>query len=75
MKLVFAAPGTIELELTRRNLRSLLAKLDGFPPDSACTITKYDEGHLVIVRAVEDWDHYAARPAGGVHADTEAAIQ
>lgn len=67
-------PGRVVL--SRRNLLSLLSKLDGSPADSACTI-EYDG---VFVSAEEDEVHYShpGRPAGllpGVmHPDTEAAL-
>jgi hypothetical protein len=60
------------LELTRRNLRSLLAKLDGNPPDSACTLISPD--YRIVVKAVEDAAHYAERQPGRMHEATEAAI-
>lgn len=34
--------GIPTIELTERNLRSLLAKLDGHPPGSGCTILDPD---------------------------------
>lgn len=59
------------IELTRTNLRVLLAKLDGSPPNSACTIG--NAGWWV--RAVEDGEHYADRPRGEMHPATEAVIR
>jgi len=57
--------------LSRRNLLSLLAKLDGHPPDSACTIYNQD----IVVVAEPDEVHYADRDAGGrMHPKTESAI-
>lgn len=59
------------VELTRRNLNALLAKLDGHPPDSACTIEK--DG--VFVKAVHDFAHYGGGVApGAMHPDTERAL-
>jgi hypothetical protein len=55
------------IELTERNLRALLAKLAGHPPNSACTI--YKDGWCV--RAVSDAAHYVDRRPGEVDADTE----
>lgn len=69
-------PEERHIELTRRNLRTLLAKLDGNPPDSACEIVKLSEdltGYWSI-KAVEDHDHYADRPPGAMHPDTEAVL-
>ncbi len=48
------------LELTRRNLEVLLAKLD--MPESARTLI--DSESAIAVRAVENSAHYGKRPAG-----------
>lgn len=58
------------VELTRRNLEALLVKLNGHPPNSACTIM--NDGWRV--KAVENAAHYADRPAGVMHDETEVAI-
>jgi hypothetical protein len=58
----------VGVELTRRNLLSLLAKLDGHPADSACTIQSPDG---FLVKAVEDDAHYSDRNAGHMHPETE----
>lgn len=65
--------------LTRRNLKTLLNKLDRNKSggDSLCTIIKYDTWHpdypqtmsACAVRAVEDDDYYTDREAGEVHPD------
>lgn len=67
--------------LSRRNLESLLAKLDGSPPDSACTIMAPTVYGPWLVKAEEDAEHYAhesrkeaAGVAGRMHPDTELAI-
>lgn len=60
------------VELTRRNLMVLLAKLDGHPLDSACTIV--DSERRIAVQAVEDAEHYADREPGRMHDDTETAL-
>ncbi len=68
----------IYVTLSRRNLKSLLAKLDGAPLDSACTISVGDYlGRECVVRAEEDATHYASlqRHPGPMHPDTEAAIK
>lgn len=68
---------TLEVTLSRRNLLSLLVKLDGYPKDSACTIyTDMDtDGYILVVKAEEDDVHYDERPAPGVmHPDTEKVI-
>ena len=64
------------IELSRRNLLSLLAKLDGHPPNSACTITTpiSDGVPLWSVHAVEDAEHYSDRPAGPMIAETERML-
>lgn len=54
------------VELTERNLRTLLAKLAGHPPESFCTLEK--DGWAV--KAVPDEEHYGWRPAGEVHPAT-----
>ena len=59
------------VELTRRNLLSLLAKLNGDPPDSACTL-KIDGWE---VKAVEDVSHYQNRRPGVVHEDTQEKLE
>jgi hypothetical protein len=58
--------------LTRRNLLTLLNKLDR--PDSSRTIIKCDTDHpkypctrMTAVIAVEDADYYTDRQAGPVH--------
>jgi hypothetical protein len=62
--------------LSRRNLLSLLSKLDRQAAGdmTACTIVKNDNAHpkyaqtmdSIIVTAVEDADYYAERGAGEV---------
>ena len=51
------------VELTRRNLVSLLAKLD----DPLSYRTLIDGDHKIAVRAVEDEDHYTDRAPGVVY--------
>lgn len=69
--------------LSRRNLMALLAKLDGHPPDSACTIGGGTAGNALgyFVVAEEDDVHYADRVVpdgmtkwGPMHEDTEHAL-
>lgn len=50
------------VELTRRNLESLLAKLDD--PLSACSLV--DGERRIMVTAVEDDSHYSDRSPGVV---------
>lgn len=52
--------GMPTLELTERNLRVLLAKLQD--PDSARTLI--DPDYNISVKAVPDEEHYANRPSG-----------
>lgn len=61
---------TKTVELTRRNLAALIAKLNGSPPNSSCTLVK--DGW--VVRAVEDTEHYADRAPGELHPDTVARM-
>lgn len=75
MKYVAAQDDSLPVvELTRRNLMSLLAKLNGSPPNSVCTLI--DPDHQIAVRAVEDAMHYEAegRAPGLMHEDTEARL-
>lgn len=51
------------VELTRRNLEALLAKLD----DPLSHRTLVDPANHIAVRAVEDSDHYKTRRPGEVH--------
>lgn len=74
MKTTNENPGFTTIVLSRRNLLTLLAKLDGFPPDSACSITGGFEAPNIWIRAEEDEEHYARRPAGEMHPVTEGRI-
>ena len=68
--------------LSRRNLLTLLEKLDGHPPNSACTIMAPPQYGVWAVKAEEDGEHYLGshRPAtlrgmaGRMHPDTEQAL-
>jgi hypothetical protein len=55
-------PQVPAVELTRRNLETLLAKLD--EPGSAVTLI--DDGHSIAVRGVENDAHYQTRAPGPV---------
>ncbi len=75
-----ASRSIVKVALSRRNLKILLAKLDGSPPNSACTIY-YEgrDGKVLWVTAEEDDVHYANPerdlPRGGtMHPATEDAI-
>lgn len=65
---------SITIELTRRNLLALLAKLDGHPPDSGCELRKTFYGAQVAVRAVENDAHYADHDPGALHPATERSL-
>lgn len=59
------------IELSRRNLRALITKLDGHPENSACTIF-YDGWS---VKAVEDDKHYGNRAPGPMVPATEKKLR
>ena len=68
---VFEVWPLVELRLSRRNLQVLLAKLDGHPPGSACTLERDDgSGAVFRVIAEEDAEHYAGRTPGDVHPES-----
>ena len=60
----------LHVELTRRNLLALLAKLE--VPGSACSLSKTDDNVSIIVTSVPDAEHYNDREPGAVHPDTAA---
>lgn len=64
--------GSGSLELSRRNLTALLAKLDGHPAGSLCTIVS--TCGRMVVKAVEDAEHYGDREPGGLHPATLTRI-
>lgn len=79
---------TPKLYLTRRNLLTLIAKLDRDQAGerTACTIVKYKNPNVpayqqtmgeILVIAVQDEDFYSAqeRPAGEMHPAEEANLQ
>jgi len=53
----------LRLQLTRRNLETLLAKLD----DPASNRTLIDPDNQILVMAVEDDEHYKTRAPGSVY--------
>lgn len=75
---------TVQVYLTRRNLLTLLSKLDRAKAGdtSACTIIKHDTEHPthpqshsdITITAVEDGVYYVDRAAGGVHPLDEQRI-
>jgi hypothetical protein len=62
------------LVVSRRNLLTLLAKLDGSPEGSACTILGGEDAPDFYLHAEPDAVHYADRVPGRMHSDTEGAI-
>jgi len=72
---------TAVVYLSRRNLKALTAKLDGYPEDSAMTIHYTSKnGEVLTVTAEEDAVHYANPErdvlyGGEMHPATEARIK
>lgn len=65
--------GTIRVTLSRRNLQTLLYKLD--VPESRCTIVRATEGgHYLEVKAEENDVHYGERTPGEMHPREEAQL-
>lgn len=65
--------GTIHVTLSRRNLQTLLLKLD--VEESRKTIVRVTEdGHYLSVHAEEDAAHYAEREAGRMHPREEGKL-
>lgn len=72
---------TVRVYLSERNLRSLLAKLQGNPPDSACTIEYQTRGGVTLSVTAEPDDAHYGNPErdvvgwrGPMHPDTEKAL-
>lgn len=63
-------PSEKRIELTRRNLEALLAKLDD--PASARTLLDGETGFAVT--AVENEEHYSDRPPGAVYMPTSGRL-
>jgi hypothetical protein len=68
-------PNFAEITLSRRNLLSLLHKLD--MPGSHRTLEKVERGKaaVLVVHAEDDAEHYGDRPAGPMHELTEAFVR
>ena len=69
--------------LTRRNLETLLSKLDrkASGDESACTLVKRDTTHskypcsqVTYVIALENAEYYTNRPAGRVYPEDEVKL-
>jgi hypothetical protein len=56
----------IRVTMSRRNLLTLIAKLDGHPPESLCTIGGGDAFIPYFVTAEEDDVHYAHPSRNGI---------
>lgn len=67
--------GSVKLVLSRRNLLTLLAKLD--EPESHRTLYKMlsDIGVYCIVQAEDDAEHYGSRKPGPMSPLTEATLK
>jgi hypothetical protein len=65
--------GEIDLTLSRRNLLSLLHKVDW--KGSERTIQKYLDGVLLNVIVEDDDEHYGEDDAGVMHDETERFIE
>jgi hypothetical protein len=65
----------VEVTLSRRNILTLLHKLD--MPGSARTIVKEfpEQDYFLIVKAEDDDEHYQGRTPGFMHPDTEDFIE
>ena len=67
---------SVYVTLSRRNLASLLAKLDGIPEGSRCELLRVTvDGVFLSVKAEEDPKHYGDRKPGEIHRETEAALR
>lgn len=75
--------GIVNVVLSRRNLETLIAKLDGFPKGSACEIFCQANPRdpkrepLFYVKAEENALHYSGRPSppGEMHPETEDRLK
>jgi hypothetical protein len=65
--------GEVEIKLSRRNLLSLLHKLDW--DDSACTIQKSQGQISLTIVGESDDEHYGESEAGVMHDETERFIE
>jgi len=77
MRLDRATRTEVMVTLSRRNLLTLLAKLDGHPSNSACSIfLPGDDGPGLLVRGEENDSHYGKRlaPPGAMHPETETQM-
>lgn len=77
MRLDANSPDLVKVTLSRRNLLTLLANLEGFPWWTNCTIYRRSDLSLPVlaVQAEPDDVHYAGRPAGRMAAEAEAWME
>jgi hypothetical protein len=78
MRLNVVTPRRAEITLSRRNLLTLIAYLDGIGSDERATLVFLDlDNTLLVVNAEEDDVHYRGRttPPGRMHPDIEARIR
>ena len=77
MRLDANRPDLVKVTLSRRNLLTLLANLEGFPWWTNCTIYRRSDWSLPVlaVQAEPDDVHYAGRPAGRMAAEAEAWME
>jgi hypothetical protein len=69
----------VTVALSERNLKALLAKLHGHPPNSVATLVYESRLGWLIVKAEPDDVHYAnperdSSAPGAMHPETEDAI-
>lgn len=70
MNLLMNSDGVVLVTLSRRNLLTLLAKVED--DDSAGTIYRHVDNYTtLIVTAEKDEDHYQGRTPGCIHPDHE----
>jgi hypothetical protein len=74
MKLDINGKASVHVVLSRRNLKTLLAKLD--EPESLKTLYKLTHsGTILMVTAEDDDKHYQGRAAGEVHPREEEKLK
>ncbi|MGH7861833.1 MAG: hypothetical protein ACREOS_06275 [Candidatus Dormibacteraceae bacterium] len=66
-------PSLIEVTLSRRNLLTLLAYLEGHPADYEATISLPGQPHLIVTAEPDD-AHYSQRQPGPMNEETERFI-
>ena len=74
MRVEIGEDGALHVTLSRRNLYTLIAKLDGHPPDSKCAIRAPANMMPTLVRAEEDDVHYGERKPDMMAPETEVEL-